>query len=216
MKTKQKLNITFNGLVFAQDMHTKMLYTKELEASMLIIIGDINKSFNIFFSRKDTKDFINVLKNEDNLSDNEIIQGRGKNKRINQFLAFKYATWVSKKFELIIYKFFMEHYPVMRELGGDKYNDFRLNYLAKIYNGDNIRWIIINMNLDINRLLNKELGWNCQNKFEYDSRQYIYSHIITDIERGLKIKNRQTVSNWLKERIEYHFETLKILYKHQF
>lgn len=213
MKTPQKLEIEFKDLLLAQDMHTKMLYVKELEASMLRIEGDINKSFNIFMTRKDTKDFINVLKEEDDISDNEVIYGRGKTKRINQFLAFKYATWVSKKFELIIYKFFMEYYPTIRELGGDQYNNFRLNHLPKIYNGENTRWVIINMNLDINRILEKENGWNKQNKLEYNSREYIYSHIIADIERGLKPKSRQKSSNWLKERIFYHFETLSILNK---
>ncbi|MFK5970121.1 MAG: hypothetical protein QM487_08410 [Candidatus Marithrix sp.] len=110
-------------------------------------------------------------------------------------------TVISKKFELIIYKFFVEYYPVIQELGGDKYNIFRLKYLPKIYDGENIRWIIINMNLDINRVLKKENSWNKQNKFEYNSKEYIYSHIIVDIERNLKPKTRQKVSNWLKERI---------------
>ncbi|MFK5969367.1 MAG: KilA-N domain-containing protein [Candidatus Marithrix sp.] len=211
MKTVQKLEIEFKGLILSQDMHTKMLYVKELEASMLKVVGDINKSFNIFMTRKDTKDFINVLKKEDNISENEIISGRGKTKRVHHFLAFKYATWVSKEFELIVYKFFVEYYPVIRELGGDKYNDFRLKYLPKIYDGESTRWIIINMNLDINRILQKENGWNKQNKFEYNSREYIYSHIIVDIERNLKPKTRQNISNWLKERILYHFRTLEII-----
>ena len=211
MKIVQKLEIKFKGLILSQDMHTKMLYVKELEASMLKIIGDINKSFNIFMTRKDTKDFINVLKEEDNISDDKIIYGRGKNKRVHHFLAFKYATWTSKEFELIVYKFFVEYYPVIRELGGDKYNDFRLKYLPKIYDGENTRWIIINMNLDINRILKKENGWNKQNKFEYNSREYIYSHIIVDIERKLKPRTRQKVSDWLKERILYHFKTLEII-----
>ncbi|MDM8568800.1 KilA-N domain-containing protein [Thiotrichales bacterium HSG1] len=211
MKTIQKLEIEFKGLILSQDIHTKMLYVKELEASMLKIIGDINKSFNIFMTRKDTKDFIDVLKKEDNISENEIISGRGKTKKIHHFLAFKYATWVSKEFELIFYKFFVEYYPVIRELGGDKYNDFRLKYLPKIYDGENTRWIIINMNLDINRILQKENGWNKQNKLEYNLREYIYSHIIVDIERNLKPKTRQSISNWLKERIIYHFRTLEII-----
>ena len=114
MKTAQKLDIEFKGLVLSQDMHTKMLYVKELEASMLRITGDINKSFNIFMTRKDTKNFINVLQEEDSLSNKEVVFSRGKTKQINPFLAFKYATWVSKKFELIVYKFFMEHYPIIR------------------------------------------------------------------------------------------------------
>ncbi len=211
MKTVQKLEIEFKGLILSQDMHTKMLYVKELEASMLKVIGDINKSFNIFMTRKDTKDFINVLKKEDNISENEVISGRGKTKRVHHFLAFKYATWVSKEFELIVYKFFVKYYPVIRELGGDKYNDFRFKYLPKIYDGENTRWIIINMNLDINRILKKNNGWNKQNKFEYNSREYIYSHIIVDIKRNLKPKTRQNISNWLKERIIYHFRTLEII-----
>jgi hypothetical protein len=180
---------------------------------MLKIVGRVDKSFNIFMTRKDTKEFIEVLKKEDNLNDELIIFGRGKTKRINHFLAFKYATWVSKEFELMVYKFFMEYYPVIRELGGDKYNDFRLKYLPKIYDGDNAKWIVINMNLGINRVLEKENGWNSQTKFEYKSREYIYSHIIVDVERGLKPKSRQKVSEWLKERVEYHFETLKFLHQ---
>jgi hypothetical protein len=212
MKTPQKLEIKFQNLLFSQDMHSKMLYVKELEASMLKIVGNVDKSFNIFMTRKDTKEFIKVLQKEDNLDINQIIYGRGKTKRINHFLAFKYATWVSKEFELIVYKFFMEYYPVIRELGGDRYNDFRNIYLPKIYSGDGAKWIVINMNIEINRILEKEKGWNKQNKFEYNSREYIYSHIIADIERGLKPKSRQKVSDWLKERSLYHFETLKILH----
>ncbi|HIO70789.1 MAG TPA: KilA-N domain-containing protein [Campylobacterales bacterium] len=215
MKTPQKLEIKFEGLVFAQDMHSKMLYTKELEAGMLKIVGNVDKSFNIFMTRKDTKDFIEVLKREDNLQDSDIVYGRGKTKRINPFLAFKYATWVSKEFELLVYKFFMEYYPEIRELGGDRYNDFRNIYLPKIYNGDNAKWIVINMNKNINSILDKEKGWNKQNKFEYKSREYIYMHIIADIERGLKPKSRQKVTDWLNERIAYHFETLKIIFKEE-
>jgi hypothetical protein len=213
MKTTQKLEIKFENLLFAQDMHTKMLYIQELEASMLKVVGRVDKAFNIFMTRKDTKEFIEVLKKEDNLSDELVISGRGKTKRINHFLAFKYATWVSKEFELKVYKFFMEYYPVIRELGGDRYNDFRLEYLPKIYDGENAKWIVINMNMDINRVLEKEKGWNKQTKFEYNSREYIYSHIITDIRRGLKPKSRQKVSDWLKERIDYHFDTLKFLHQ---
>ena len=56
---------------------------------------------------------------------------------------------------------------------------------------------------------------NQQNKIEYNSREYIYSHIIVDIERNLKPKNRQKVSAWLKERILYHFKTLEIINKRE-
>ena len=101
----------------------------------------------------------------------------------------------------------MEYYPVIRELGGDRYNDFRNIYLPKIYSGSGAKWIVINMNIEINRILEKENGWNQQNRFEYDSREYIYSHIIADIERGLKPKSRQKISHWLKERSLYHFES---------
>ena len=51
-----------------------------------------------------------------------------------------------------------------------------------------------------------------RSRAEYDSRHYIYAHIITDIERGLKPKSRQKVSLWIKERILYNFETLEILH----
>jgi hypothetical protein len=215
VKTPQKLEIDFKGLIFGQDMHSKMLYTKELEAGMLRIVGNIDKSFNIFMTRKDTKEFIEALKKEDNLEDSEIIYGRGKNKRVNVFLAFKYATWVSKEFELLVYKFFMEYYPVIRELGGDRYNDFCNIHLPKIYDGKSAKWVVINMNKEINRILEKEIGWNKQNKFEYTSREYIYTHIITDIQRGLKPLSRQKIGDWINERIAYHFETLKLIVKEE-
>ena len=142
MKTNQKLEISYQGMIFAQDMHKKMIYVNELEIEILKQTGLLDKRFNIFMTRKDTKEFIKVLKVSENLQDEEIIYGRGKTKRIHHLLAFKFATWVSKEFELIVYKFFMEYYPVIRELGGDRYNDFRLKYLPKIYDGDNAKWII--------------------------------------------------------------------------
>jgi hypothetical protein len=130
---------------------------------------------------------------------------------VHHLLAFKFATWVSKEFELKVYKFFLEHYPEIRELGGDKYNEFRNNFLPKVYDGNNSKWIIINMNMYINSILEKENGWNKQTKLEYKARDYIYSHIMLDIKRGLKPKNKQLTSNFIKERVDYHFESLQIL-----
>jgi len=211
LKTNQKLEIIFDGLTFAQDMHLKMIYVNELEVEILKFTGLLDKRFNIFMTRKDTNEFIKVLKVGDNLIDNQIIYGRGKTKRIHHLLAFKFATWVSKEFEIKVYKFFIEHYPEIRELGGDKYNEFKINFLPKCYNGDNSKWVIINMNMYINAILEKENGWNKQTKMEYKARDYIYSHIILDIKRDLKPKNRQLISNFLNERIDYHFESLLML-----
>ena len=211
MKTNQKLEISYQGMIFAQDMHKKMIYVNELEIEILKQTGLLDKRFNIFMTRKDTKEFIKVLKVSENLQDEEIIYGRGKTKRIHHLLAFKFATWVSKEFEIKVYKFFLEQYPKIRELGGDKYNKFRDKFLPKIYNGDNAKWIIINMNIYINMILNKEKGWNKQSKLEYKARDYIYSHIMLDIKRGMKPKKRQLISNFLKERIDYHFESFQML-----
>ena len=136
MKTNQKLEISYQGMIFAQDMHKKMIYVNELEIEILKQTGLLDKRFNIFMTRKDTKEFIKVLKVSENLQDEEIIYGRGKTKRIHHLLAFKFATWVSKEFEIKVYKFFLEEYPKIRELGGDKYNEFRDKFLPKIYNGD--------------------------------------------------------------------------------
>jgi len=211
MKTNQKLEINFEGLIFAQDMHLKMLYINELEVEILKFTGLLDKRFNIFMSRKDTKDFISVLKQSENLEENQIIYGRGKTKRVHHLLAFKFATWVSKEFEIKVFKFFMEHYPKMRELGGDKYNEFRDNILPNIYKGNSSKWVVINMNIYINAILEKENGWNKQSKIEYKARDYIYSHIILDIKRGMKPKFRELISHFLNERIDYHFESILML-----
>ena len=211
MKTNQKLEINFDGLIFAQDMHLKMIYVNELEVEILKFTGLLDKRFNIFMTRKDTKEFIKILKIADNLKDGDIIYGRGKTKRIHHLLAFKFATWVSKEFEIKVYKFFIEHYPEIRELGGDKYNQFKINFLPKIYNDDNAKWVIINMNMYINAILKKEKDWNKQSKIEYKARDYIYTHIMLDIKRGMKPKKRQLISNFLNERIDYHFESLSMM-----
>ena len=211
MKTNQKLEIPFDGLIFAQDMHLKMIYVNELEVEILKFTGLLDKRFNIFMSRKDTKAFIKVLQTAENLEDKQIIFGRGKTKRIHHLLAFKFATWVSKEFEIKVYQFFMEHYPEIRELGGDRYNDFREKFLPEIYKGDSSNWVVINMNIYINSVLEKEKGWNKQSKLEYKARDYIYSHIMLDIRRGMKPKSRQLISSFINQRIDYHFESLQIL-----
>ena len=211
MKTNQKLEITFDGVIFVQDMHLKMIYVNQLEVEILRFTGLLDKRFNIFMSRKDTKEFITVLKYSESLKDNQIIFGRGKTKRIHHLLAFKFATWVSKEFEIKVYKFFMEHYPEIRELGGDKYNNFKEEFLPKIYKGDSSNWVVINMNIYINSILEKDNGWNSQSKIEYKARDYIYSHIMLDIKRGMKPKDRQLISNFINKRIDYHFESLNIL-----
>lgn len=210
-QTNQKLEIFYDGMVFAQDMHQKMIYVNELEVEILKYTGLLDKRFNTFMTRKDTKEFIDILKISENLNDEEITYGRGKTKRIHHLLAFKFATWVSKEFEIKVYKFFLEQYPAIRELGGDKYNEFRDTFLPKVYDGDNSKWVIINMNMYINAILEKENGWNKQTKLEYKARDYIYSHIMLDIKRGLKPKNKQLVSNFINERIDYHFESLLML-----
>ena len=211
MKTNQKLEIPFDGLIFAQDMHLKMIYVNQLEVEILKFTGLLDKRFNIFMSRKDTKEFIRVLKYSENLEDKQIIFGRGKTKRIHHLLAFKFATWVSKEFEIKVYKFFMENYPEIRELGGDKYNNFKEEFLPKIYKGNSSNWVVINMNIYINTVLKKDNGWNKQSKIQYKARDYIYSHIMLDIKRGMKPKARQLISDFINKRIDYHLESLKIL-----
>ncbi|MDQ7090950.1 MAG: hypothetical protein Q9M50_09955 [Methylococcales bacterium] len=73
MKINQKLEIEFDGLIFAQDMHLKMIYVNELEVEILKFTGLLDKRFNIFMSRKDTKEFISVLKHSESLKDNRLV-----------------------------------------------------------------------------------------------------------------------------------------------
>ena len=58
MKTNQKLEISFDGLIFTQDMHLKMIYVNELEVEILKFTGLLDKRFNIFMSRKGHPSYI--------------------------------------------------------------------------------------------------------------------------------------------------------------
>jgi hypothetical protein len=101
-------------------MKTKKIYIDRLLATACRFEDNprlaTNKEFRFFLKLKDTQEFIDILKTQEGLTDKEIMEGRGKTTRIHELLAVKYCTWISKRFEVFVYKFFLEHYPDIREL----------------------------------------------------------------------------------------------------
>jgi len=215
MKTEQKLEIPYEGFVITQTMKEKMVYVESLMETAMTFEKDVripvNRNFNRFYSLQDTKDFVEALKQEEWLKESEVVRGIWRNKKIHELLAIKYCTWISKKFEIFIYKFFLEYYPEIRELGGDKYNDFRNNCLPKVYDGNNDKFVVINMNKYINKLLEKENWRNKESKEHQEARVHIYKNIIADIEMGEKPKVKEKIGERINKKIENHLARRKIM-----
>ena len=105
------------------------------------------KTFVIFKKRKSIKLFMEALAESEGKEINDLEQGRGKTKRIHPVLAIRYCAWLSPKFEVFIYHFFLENYPSLREVGGDYYNELRLVWLPKLFAEENLVGIVIEMNV---------------------------------------------------------------------
>ena len=91
------------------------------------------KTYVIFKKRVSTKAFMEALAESESIKVSNLEQGRGKTRRIHPVLAIRYCAWLSPKFEVFIYHFFLENYPNLREVGGDYYNELRINTLPKLY-----------------------------------------------------------------------------------
>lgn len=217
MKTDPKLTITYEGYIFEQNTKSKMLYVDRLLGTAVKFEDNprlaTNKEFSKFWKLKDTQSFVSFLKEYEGLTDEHVLQGRWATKRIHELLAIKYCTWISKKFELFVYKFFLEKYPRMRELWWDRYNEFRNTYLPRIQHKGNLKETVIKMNIYINSCLEKENGRNKETKENYVARVYIYENIYADIEMWEKPTTRETVIERLQKKVDFYAQKAKIIYK---
>ncbi len=73
-----------------------------------------DKTYVIFKKRRSIKLFMEVLAESEGLEIDALEQARGKTKRIHPVLAIRYCSWLSAKFEVFIYHFFLENYPSLR------------------------------------------------------------------------------------------------------
>ena len=163
------------------------------------------KTYVIFKKRVSTKAFMEALADGDGIKVSDLEQGRGKTKRIHPVLAIRYCAWLSPKFEIFIYRFFLENYPALREAGGDYYNELRMNSLPKLYPEKNLTGTIIQMNVYFKQKLKRVTDWNTGTKLDYCIRNHVFNNIITDIKLGEKNLAREKPVNFLKRKIDFHF-----------
>jgi hypothetical protein len=163
-----------------------------------------DKTYGIFKKRRSIKLFMQVLAESESLEIDALEQGRGKTKRIHPVLAIRYCSWLSPKFEVFIYHFFLENYPSLRESGGDYYNELRMVWLPKLFIEANLVGIVIQMNVYFKQKLKRTTDWNTATKNDYCIRNHVFNNIITDIKLGEKPLSREVPINFLKRKIDYH------------
>jgi hypothetical protein len=164
-----------------------------------------DKTYIIFKKRRSIKLFMEALAEGEDIKISDLEQGRGKTKRIHPVLAIRYCAWLSPKFEVFIYKFFLENYPYLREAGGDYYNELRLVWLPQLFPKKNLGGIIIQMNVYFKQKLKRQTDWNTGTKFDYCIRNHVFNNIITDIKLGENPLSRERSVIFLKRKIDYHF-----------
>ena len=164
-----------------------------------------DKTYTIFKKLLQIKNFMQALAESENITVRNLEQGIGKHKRIHPVLAIRYCAWLSPKFEVFIYKFFLENYPSLRESGGDYYNKLRLLYLPKLYPEKKLAGTIIQMNVYFKQKLQRSTDWNTGTKLDYSLRNYVFNNIITDIKLDEKPLSRESPVNFLKRKIDFHF-----------
>ncbi len=163
------------------------------------------KTYIIFKKRVSTKAFMEALAEGDGIKVNDLEQGRGKTRRIHPVLAIRYCAWLSPKFEVFIYRFFLENYPSLREAGGDYYNELRMTSLPELYPDKNLAGTIIQMNVYFKQKLKRVTDWNTGTKLDYCLRNHVFNNIITDIKLGEKPLSREKPVTFLKRKIDFHF-----------
>ncbi len=164
------------------------------------------KTYIIFKKRVSTKAFMEALADSEELKVSDLERGRGKTRRIHPVLAIRYCAWLSPKFEVFIYRFFLENYPALREAGGDYYNELRMNALPKLFPEKNLMGIVIQMNVYFKQKLKRETDWNTGKKVDYCIRNHVFNNIIADIKLGEKPLSREKPVIFLRRKIDYHFK----------
>ncbi|MDM8568360.1 hypothetical protein QUF50_02360 [Thiotrichales bacterium HSG1] len=163
-----------------------------------------DKTYIIFRKRRSIKLFMQALAESENLEVDELEQSRGKTRRIHPVLAIRYCSWLSPKFEVFIYHFFLENYPSLRESGGDYYNELRMVWLPKLFAEENLVGIVIQMNVYFKQKLKRTTDWNTGTKIDYCIRNHVFNNVITDIKLGENSLSRELPINFLKRKIDYH------------
>jgi len=163
------------------------------------------KTYVVFRKRVSTKAFMEALAEGDGVKISDLEQGRGKTRRIHPVLAIRYCAWLSPKFEVFIYRFFLENYPDLREAGGDYYNELRMNTLPMLYPEKNLTGTIIQMNVYFKQKLKRVTDWNTGTKLDYCIRNHVFNNIITDIKLGEQALAREKPVNFLTRKIDFHF-----------
>ncbi|MDM8560739.1 KilA-N domain-containing protein [Candidatus Parabeggiatoa sp. HSG14] len=209
MKSKTMINPIHEGTTIPVHMSgdyvvVDKLYDLAFEKFALKPSELKEKTYVIFKKRKSIKRFMQALAESESLEVNNLEQGRGKTKRIHPVLAIRYCSWLSAKFEVFIYHFFLENYPSLREIGGDYYNELRLVWLPQLFSEENLVGIIIEMNVYFKQKLKRTTDWNTGTKIDYCIRNHVFNNIITDIKLGEKHLSRELPINFLKRKIDYH------------
>jgi hypothetical protein len=211
MKTNQVLTPNHSGLVLKQDMHSKMIFAKPLETGMMQNGGSIARAISTFLTRKDTKLFITELMSIDEIEREEVITGRGDTRRVHPLLAVKYAAWISKAFEVKVYKFVLEHYPDIRKLDDDNYSLFANEAIPLISESKNRRWLVINTNRHINKKTGKGNGWNEPTAKQHDAKEFALRYVAAKIIKGGRPPRRIKKQLWLNNLIDEAIELRKIM-----
>lgn len=210
MKLKTMINPIHEGSIIPIHMSggyavVDMLYDLAFEKFSVKPSELKEKTYVIFRKRVSTKAFMEALAEGDSIKVSDLEQGRGKTRRIHPVLAIRYCAWLSPKFEVFIYRFFLENYPALREAGGDYYNELRMNTLPELYPEKSLTGTIIQMNVYFKQKLKRVTDWNTGTKLDYCIRNHVFSNIITDIKLGEKNLVREKPVNFLKRKIDFHF-----------
>jgi hypothetical protein len=93
------------------------------------------------------------------------------------------------------------------------YNEFRMDYLPKIYDWNEGKILVIKINIRLNKILEKENGWNKETKDNYNARVYIFQNICADISMGQKPTAREKIMERLNKKVDQHLMRRKLINK---
>ena len=112
MKLKTMINPIHEGSIIPIHMSggyavVDMLYDLAFEKFSVKPSELKEKTYVIFRKRVSTRAFMEALAEGDGVKVSDLEQGRGKTRRIHPVLAIRYCAWLSPKFEVFIYRFFL-------------------------------------------------------------------------------------------------------------
>lgn len=124
MKTNQVMIRTIKGFRVHQRTKDGMFNATHLLSQWNKALG-MKKEVTKFFELEQTKDFLEVLRSEENLNtqDSAYLANRGKQGGtwMHPLLFIKFAMWLNPKFEYYVIKFVYDQLITFRHLAGDHY-----------------------------------------------------------------------------------------------